>query len=37
MIKLDNNIIEQKGKFLSIKKEYRYVANSVIVKFISDF
>ncbi len=34
---LDNNIIEQKGKFLSIKKEYRYVANSVIVKFISDF
>ena len=34
---LDNNIIEQCGKFLSIKKEFRYVANSVIVKFISDF
>ena len=34
---LDNNIIEQRGKFLSIKKEFRYVANSVIVKFISDF
>ena len=33
---LDNNIIEQNGKYLSIKKEYRYVANSVIVKFISD-
>ena len=34
---LDNNIIEQRGKFLAIKKEFRYVANSVIVKFISDF
>lgn len=34
---LDNNIIEACGKFLSIKKEFRYVANSVIVKFISDF
>ena len=34
---LDNNIIEQRGKFLSIKKEFRYVANSVIVKFISAF
>ena len=34
---LDNNIIEQRGKFLFIKKEFRYVANSVIVKFISDF
>lgn len=33
---LENNIIEQNGKYLSIKKEYRYVANSVIVKFISD-
>ena len=34
---LKNNIIEARGKFLFIKKEFRYVANSVIVKFISDF
>lgn len=34
---LDNDIIEQKSHYLSIKKEFRYVANSVIVKFISDF
>ena len=34
---LKNNIIEERGKFLFIKKEFRYVANSVIVKFISDF
>lgn len=34
---LKNNIIEECGKFLFIKKEFRYVANSVIVKFISDF
>ena len=34
---IDNNIIEECGKYLFIKKEYRYVANSVIVKFISDF
>ena len=34
---LDKGIIEQKSHYLSIKKEFRYVANSVIVKFISDF
>lgn len=34
---IDNNIIEECGNYLSIKKEFRYVANSVIVKFISDF
>lgn len=34
---LNNNIIEECGKFLAIKKEFRYVSNSVIVKFISRF
>ena len=34
---LKNNIIEERGKFLFIKKVFRYVANSVIVKFISVF